>query len=83
MDDSIGKVSVIGAGMRTHPGVAAKMFQTLADMGINLDMISTSPIKISCVIDKDRVDEAVRTLHSVFGLDEGAIVHEPADRGTP
>lgn len=82
IDDSVGKVSVIGAGMRTHPGVAAKMFQTLADMGINLDMISTSPIKISCVIVKERVDEAVRTLHTVFELDEGAVVHEPADRGT-
>ena len=82
IDDSIGKVSLIGAGMRTHPGVAARMFQTLADLGINLDMISTSPIKISCVIARDRVDEAVRTLHTVFDLDEGSAVHEPADRGT-
>jgi aspartate kinase len=82
IDDTIGKVSIIGAGMRTHPGVAAKMFQTLADLGINLDMISTSPIKISCVIARDRVDEAVRTLHTVFELDEGAVMHEPVDRGT-
>jgi aspartate kinase len=81
-DDSIAKVSIVGAGMRTHPGVAATMFQTLADLGINLDMISTSPIKISCVIEKARVDEAVRALHTVFKLDDDAVVHEPADRGS-
>lgn len=81
-DDSIAKVSVVGAGMRTHPGVAATMFKTLADLGINLDMISTSPIKISCVIAKDRVDEAVRALHTTFALDDDAVYHEPADRGS-
>jgi aspartate kinase len=79
-DDNIAKVSVIGAGMRTNPGVAAKMFKTLADLGINLDMISTSPIKISTVIAKDRVDEAVRVLHDVFGLDDGSVAAEPAPR---
>ena len=57
------------------------MFQTLADLGINLDMISTSPIKISCVISKDRVDEAVRSLHTVFGLDDDGVYPESADRG--
>jgi aspartate kinase len=67
--------------MRTHPGVAATMFQTLADLGINLDMISTSPIKISCVISKDRVDESVRALHTVFGLDDDCVYPETADRG--
>ena len=81
-DDSIAKVSIVGAGMRTHPGVAATMFQTLADLGINLDMISTSPIKISCVISKARVDEAVRALHTVFGLDDDAVYAEPAERGS-
>ena len=80
-DDSIAKVSIVGAGMRTHPGVAATMFQTLADLGINLDMISTSPIKISCVISKDRVDESVRALHTVFGLDDDCVYPETADRG--
>jgi aspartate kinase len=80
-DDSIAKVSIVGAGMRTHPGVAATMFQTLADLGINLDMISTSPIKISCVIGKDHVDEAVRALHTVFELDDDAVYPEPAERG--
>jgi len=79
-DDNIAKVSVIGAGMRTTPGVAAKMFRTLADLGVNLDMISTSPIKISAVIDKGRVDEAVRALHDVFELDEASVRHETADR---
>ena len=56
----LGKVSLIGAGMRSHPGVAAKMFRTLADLGINLEMISTSPIKISCMIGRER-DPARRT----------------------
>ena len=59
-DDTMAKLSLIGAGMRSHPGVAALMFRTLADKGINLEMISTSPIKVSCVIAKERVEEAVR-----------------------
>jgi len=79
-DDEIAKVSVIGAGMRTNPGVAALMFKTLADLGINLDMISTSPIKISAVIARERVDEAVRALHDVFELDAASVHHEVADR---
>ena len=81
-DAEIAKISLIGAGMRSHPGVAAKMFQTLADLGINLDMIGTSPIKISCVIEKKHVDQAVRALHSAFDLDEESVSHEPADRGS-
>ena len=64
----LGKVSLIGAGMRSHPGVAAKMFRTLADEGINLRMISTSPIKISCLISRDDVEKAVRSLHAAFSL---------------
>jgi aspartate kinase len=79
-DNSIAKISVIGVGMRSNPGVAAMMFKTLAGLGINLDMISTSPIKISAVIAKDRVDEAVRTLHDVFELDDACIHHVSADR---
>jgi aspartate kinase len=79
-DENIAKVSLIGAGMRTNPGVAAKMFQTLADLGINLNMISTSPIKISAVIDKSRVEEAVRALHRAFDLDDDQVRHEKADR---
>ncbi len=75
-EDSMGKVSIVGAGMRSHPGVAATVFTVLGDAGINIEMISTSPIKISCVIDGDRVPDAVRGLHSAFGLGEGTIHHE-------
>jgi aspartate kinase len=64
----IGKVSIVGAGMRSHPGVAAQVFEVLAEKGINIEMISTSPIKISCVIRAEDVPEAVRALHSAFEL---------------
>jgi aspartate kinase len=67
-DETMGKVSIVGAGMKTHPGVAAKVFTVLGDQGINIEMISTSPIKISCVIAGDRVPDAVRALHSAFEL---------------
>ena len=66
--EDTGKVSIVGAGMRSHPGVAAKVFAVLAEEGVNIDMISTSPIKISCVIARDRVAQAVRALHSAFEL---------------
>ena len=75
-NDELGKVSLIGAGMRSHPGVAATMFRTLAELGINLEMISTSPIKISCMIGRDRIPEAVRALHDAFAL-EGEPQPEP------
>jgi aspartate kinase len=68
-DHNLAKVSLIGAGMRSHPGVAAKMFRTLADRDINLRMISTSPIKISCMIAKSEVVTAVQDLHAAFALD--------------
>src|SRR5205807_8137898 len=75
--EEMGKVSIIGAGMRSHPGVAAKVFGVLADEGVNIDMISTSPIKISCVIDRDRVSHAVQALHSAFELSgEGTLGEE-------
>ncbi len=64
----MGKVSIVGAGMRSHPGVAAKVFSVLAGEGINIEMISTSPIKISCVIARERVEQAVQALHSAFEL---------------
>jgi aspartate kinase len=67
-DPSMGKVSVVGAGMKTHPGVAAKVFSTLGDEGINIEMISTSPIKISCVIEGDQITAAVKALHEAFEL---------------
>jgi aspartate kinase len=75
-DREIGKVSIIGAGMRSHPGVAAKVFQTLADENINIQMISTSPIKISCVIRADDVPQAVRALHEAFALGAGGVQPE-------
>jgi aspartate kinase len=67
--EEMGKVSIVGAGMRTHPGVAARVFGVLAEEGINLDMISTSPIKISCVIDRNQVERAVQALHAAFELE--------------
>jgi aspartate kinase len=65
----MGKVSIVGAGMRSHPGVAAKVFRVLTDEQINIEMISTSPIKISCVIARDSVEPAVRALHGAFELE--------------
>lgn len=68
-DDQVGKVSVIGVGMRSHPGVTAKFFNSLAEQGVNIDMISTSEIRISVVVNEDDVDRAVQAAHSAFGLD--------------
>jgi aspartate kinase len=79
-DRDIGKVSIVGAGMRSHPGVAAKVFHTLATEGINIEMISTSPIKISCIIRAESVPQAVRALHSAFELGEGGIEVEQGPR---
>jgi aspartate kinase len=68
-DDNIGRVTIVGGGMKSSPGVTALMFETLSLHGINIEMISTSSIRLSCVIRADRVAEAVRHLHSAFGLD--------------
>ncbi|NYI71340.1 aspartate kinase [Naumannella cuiyingiana] len=68
-DDQIGKVSVVGVGMRSHPGVTAKFFTALAEAGVNIGMISTSEIRISVVVDEAEVDQAVRAAHTAFGLD--------------
>lgn len=68
--ESIAKVSLVGVGMRTHSGVAAKMFEVLSRENINIQMISTSEIKISCVIDEKYVELAIRSLHAAFGLDD-------------
>jgi aspartate kinase len=70
VDTSIAKVSVVGIGMKTESGIAARMFRILSDAGINIQMISTSPIRISCVIDGESIDEAVRVLHAGLGLEE-------------
>jgi aspartate kinase len=75
-DERIGKVSIVGAGMRSHPGVAAKVFQVLGDEEINIEMISTSPIKISCVVAADRVPAAVKALHEAFELGADAVRRE-------
>jgi aspartate kinase len=79
-DREIGKVSIVGAGMRSHPGVAAKVFETLAEEEINIELIATSPIKISCVIRAAAVPDAVRSLHTAFGLGEGGTQPEPFNR---
>jgi aspartate kinase len=68
VDDGIAKLSLVGAGMKSHPGVAADMFDVLAGQGINIEMISTSPIRISCVIRKDDAERALRAVHERFGL---------------
>ncbi|HZV74144.1 MAG TPA: aspartate kinase [Conexibacter sp.] len=75
-EPEMGKVSIVGAGMKSHPGVAAKVFATLAGEGINIEMISTSPIKISCVIQAARVADAVRALHGAFELGADGIQAE-------
>jgi aspartate kinase len=68
-DDQVGKISLIGAGMRSHPGVSAKFFSALAAAGVNIEMISTSEIRISVVVRGEHVDDAVRAVHSAFDLD--------------
>jgi aspartate kinase len=72
-DDQIGKVSLIGAGMRSHPGVTAKFFGSIADAGVNIEMISTSEIRISVVVDQDDVDSAVTAAHRAFDLDSDQV----------
>ena len=68
-DDGIGKVSLIGAGMRSHPGITARFFSALAAAGVNIEMISTSEIRISVIVDEDQVDDAVAATHTAFDLD--------------
>ncbi len=75
-DADMAKVSVVGAGMKSHPGVAAKTFTVLGEAGVNIEMISTSPIKISCVIREEHVQQAVRELHAAFELGDGTIHRE-------
>jgi aspartate kinase len=68
-DDHIGKLSLVGAGMRSHPGVSAMFFKALANAGINIEMISTSEIRVSVITRDDQLDDAVRAVHTAFGLD--------------
>ena len=75
-DPEIAKVSLVGAGMKTHPGVAADMFDALSDLGINIEIISTSSIRVSCVIRASEVDRAVRAIHDRFELSQEAVLRE-------
>jgi aspartate kinase len=75
-DDGIAKISLVGAGMKSHPGVAADLFATLGDQGINIEMISTSPIRVSCVVRAADGEKAVRAIHDRFGLAEEAASRE-------
>jgi aspartate kinase len=72
-DDRIGKVSLVGAGMRTHPGVTARFFAALATVGVNIDLISTSEIRISVIVDQDQIDTAVAATHRAFDLDSDEV----------
>jgi aspartate kinase len=76
LDKEVAKITLVGAGMKTYPGIAAKMFEVLAENGINLEMISTSSIKISCVIRKSSAETAVKALHAAFKLHDGMASRE-------
>ncbi len=69
-DKNIARISIVGSGMRSHHGIAAKMFQTLAKNKINIEMIATSEISISCVIDNSQATKAVKALHKAFQLEK-------------
>jgi aspartate kinase len=81
-DEDVGKVTLVGAGMRSHPGVAAGMFESLAEAGINIEIISTSPIRISCVVRTADLERAVRVLHEHFRLDEDVLLQGDAAAGS-
>jgi aspartate kinase len=81
-DADIAKVSLVGAGMKTSPGIAAKMFRVLADQGVNIEMISTSTIRISVVIAASDLERAARSLHTAFGLDSGQAYSAPLPERT-
>ena len=76
VNPSVAKVSLVGAGMKTHPGVAARMFAALSRAGVNIQMISTSTIRVSVIIDDAQVDDAVRAVHAEFGLGADALIEE-------
>ncbi|MCR5583620.1 MAG: aspartate kinase [Eggerthellaceae bacterium] len=76
VDESIAKVSIVGTGMKSSPGVAAKAFTTLAENNVNIELISTSPIRLSVVVNAEQVELAVRCLHTAFGLDADSVFEE-------
>ncbi len=78
IDENIAKVSLVGAGMKTHPGVAAQMFAALSAAGVNIEMISTSTIRVSVVVSSDQVETAVQAVHAAFNLGEDAVIVEQA-----
>lgn len=79
VDDNIAKVSIVGAGMVDRPGIASTMFKTFADLGINIKMISTSEIKISCLVEKADADKSLKALHKIFELDSDVIADVKGD----
>ncbi len=82
-EDNLVKVSIVGAGMVSHPGVAAKMFQVISSEGVSIKMVSTSEIKVSCVIDGDKLHDVIKALHTAYDLDTASklllVVHKFAD----
>ena len=76
VEENIAKVSLVGTGMKSSPGVAARAFAALADADVNIILISTSPIRLSMVIDAAQVELAVRALHTAFGLDSDSVFEE-------
>jgi aspartate kinase len=87
-DSSVAKISIVGAGIQNAPGYAARMFGTLADEGVNIEMISTSEIRITCMIAEDSLERAVRALHAAFELARPDVLDdvpaaEPAAGGAP
>jgi aspartate kinase len=83
LDDGIAKVSLVGAGMKSHPGVAAEMFEALRDEDVNIEMISTSSIRISCVIRAEAAERAVKAIHAKFEISRGAVEREEHTGETP
>ena len=81
LDADVAKISLVGAGMKSDPGVAADMFDALAEAGINIEIISTSSIRISCVVRASQVERAVHVLHDRFGLSEDALTLEAHPSG--
>jgi aspartate kinase len=80
-DDAVAKVSIVGEGIHNHPGFAAQMFGALADEGINISMISTSEIRITCIIAEERVDAAAKAIHRTFRLQEPEAVSDGQEVG--
>ena len=80
-DSSVAKVSIVGAGIQNAPGYAARMFAALAEASVNIEMITTSEIRITCMIAEDSLETAVRALHTAFELERPDDIAEPVDGG--